>query len=37
MEVLYKMAKRRGYPVKVPFGEGIVMAVALAVISYHYI
>ena len=30
------MARRRGWPVKVPFGEGILLSVALAVICYHY-
>lgn len=36
MEVVYNMGKRRGYPVKWPFGEGLLMSVALAVICYHY-
>ena len=35
-EVLYKMAKRRGYPVKIPGGEGILLALSLAVIAYHH-
>jgi hypothetical protein len=36
-EVLYNMAKRRKWLVKVPFGEGWLMAVSLAVICYSYV
>lgn len=30
------MGIRRKYPIKIPYGEGILIATSLAVICYHY-
>jgi hypothetical protein len=32
----YKKMRRRNYPVRLPFGSGIMFAFGLALISYHY-
>jgi hypothetical protein len=37
MEVLYNMAVRRSYPVRIPYGECWLNAVALAVICFTYV
>lgn len=37
MEVCYNMARRRGWPIKLPKGECLLMGIALALISYNYI
>ncbi len=30
------MALRRNYPVKIPYGECLLMAVSMAILCYHY-
>jgi hypothetical protein len=37
METSYNMMVRRKYPVRVPHGEVLLVAVSLAIISYHYL
>jgi hypothetical protein len=37
MEVTYNMATRRNYPVRLPKGECILNAVALAVLAFAYL
>jgi hypothetical protein len=36
MEVTYNMAIRRKYPVRIPFGECWVNALAIAILTYVY-
>jgi hypothetical protein len=36
MEVCYLLARRRGWPVRVPYGECLLMVVASAAICHHY-
>jgi hypothetical protein len=36
MEVVYQMALRRKLPVRLPMGECVLAAVALAIIAFHY-
>ena len=35
-EVMYLMARRRGWPVRVPQGECLLAAVSAGVVMYHY-
>lgn len=37
MEVVYQMARRREWPVRIAKGECLLGAVALAVIVFHYL
>ena len=37
MEVVYNMAVRRKWPVRVPGGECLLLAVALGIICFHYL
>ena len=36
METLYNMALRRNYPVRIPYGECLLMGVAIGIICYHF-
>ena len=36
MEVIYMMAKRRGYSFTIPFGEGLLLTSALTIICCHF-
>ena len=36
LETLYHMAKRRKYPVRIPYGEGILLGFSIGIISYYY-
>ena len=37
METLYNMGLRRNYPVKLPYGECLLVGASVAAICYHYV
>ena len=37
MEVMYNMSRRRNYPVKIPYGECWLNAVAMAIICFTFL
>ncbi len=36
METGYKLLRRRNYPVRLPYGEALLTAIAISILSYHY-
>jgi hypothetical protein len=36
IETAYNLAIRRNLPIKLPYGECIVMGLAMAILVYHY-
>jgi hypothetical protein len=36
METLYNIGRRRNYPIRIPYGECLVMGLGAAIVCYHY-